>query len=228
MISQTGGLLMATIPEIPIRPKPNLMDEPAMIHPSAEVTADAVIGPRTRVWHHAQIREAARLGRECIIGKGVYIDVGVRLGDRVKVQNGASLYQGVEIEDGVFIGPSVICTNDKMPRAITPDGKLKSATDWTLGRTLIRYGASIGAGAIILPGVTIGRFAMVGAGAVVTRDVPDYGLVIGTPAKLRDFVCPCGSPLGITQGDLHETGLSLTISCLTCRQLIALNGFEKA
>ncbi len=162
------------------------------IHPSADVSAQAEIGEGTRVWHGAQIRERARIGRNCIISKNVYIDADVILGDNVKVQNNCSLYHGLEVADGVFIGPHVVFTNDRYPRAINPDGTLKSASDWVVGRTRLEYGAAIGAGAVIVTGVTIGRWAMVGAGAVVTRDVPDYGLVLGTPARLVGYVSAGG------------------------------------
>lgn len=165
------------------------------IHETAEVSDLAVVGEGTRIWHHAQVRERARVGRNCTVGKGVYIDFDVVVGDNVKIQNGCMLFHGSVVEDGVFLGPGVILTNDKLPRAINPDGTLKTDADWEVGTVHVRRGASIGAGAVVLPGVTIGRFAMVGAGAVVTRDVPDHGLVVGNPARLVGFVCFCGAPL---------------------------------
>lgn len=165
------------------------------IHPTAEVAATASIGPATRIWHEAQVRGGAKIGANCILGKGAYVDEGVIIGANVKIQNRASIYRDCTIEDGVFIGPHVCFTNDPFPRAINPDGTLKQADDWTAGRTLVRYGASIGAGAIILPSRTIGRFALVGAGAVVTRDVPDHGVVVGNPARLHGYACVCGNSL---------------------------------
>jgi acetyltransferase-like isoleucine patch superfamily enzyme len=141
------------------------------------------------------VREGVRIGRGCILSKGVYIDAGVVLGDNVKVQNYVSIYHGVTIEDGVFCGPHCVFTNDKQPRAVNPDGSLKAGDDWMLSETLVRTGASIGASAVIVCGVTIGAWAMVGAGSVVTRDVPDHGLVWGNPARLRGFVCACGQRL---------------------------------
>jgi acetyltransferase-like isoleucine patch superfamily enzyme len=165
------------------------------IHPTADVSPSAEIGPGTRVWHQAQIRERVRIGANCIVSKGVYIDFDVQVGDNVKIQNGAFLYHGCTIEEGVFVGPGVCFTNDRRPRAINPDGTLKGTDDWEVGRTLVRYGAAVGCGAIVLPGVTVGRFAMVGAGAVVSKDVPDHGLVLGTPARLVGFVCACGEKL---------------------------------
>jgi acetyltransferase-like isoleucine patch superfamily enzyme len=166
-----------------------------MIHPTGEVSPEAHIGSGTRIWHHAQVREGAVIGRNCIIGKDVYIDYDVVIGDNVKIQNGALVYHGVTVEDGVFIGPQACLTNDRVPRSITPHGCLKTGEDWTVGSILIRYGASIGAGAIVLPDVAIGRWAMVGAGAVVTQSVPDHGLVVGVPARLIGYVCRCGQRL---------------------------------
>ncbi|MDQ7062675.1 MAG: acyltransferase [candidate division KSB1 bacterium] len=161
-------------------------------HESAFVSPDAIIGADTKIWHGAQIREFARIGDECIIGKDVYIDTAVVVGNRCKLQNGVYLYNPTFIEDGVFVGPGAMTTNDKLPRAVNPDGSLKTSEDWVKGSVRIKTGASIGAGAIILPSVTIGSWAMVGAGSVVTRDVPDHALVAGNPAKIIGYVCKCG------------------------------------
>ena len=165
------------------------------IHPTAEVAADATIGDDTKIWHLVQIRPGVRIGCECIFGRGVYIDAHVTIGNRVKVQNYVSIYEGVTIEDGVFVGPHVVFTNDKLPRAINPDGSLKGASDWKISHTLVREGASLGANSIIVCGITIGRWAMVGAGSVVTRDVPDFGLVVGNPARVIGYVCKCGKQM---------------------------------
>ena len=166
-----------------------------MIHPTAEVSPRAKIGPGTKIWNEAQVREDAVVGANCIIGKGVYIVRDVVIGDNVKVQNRVSLFHGVTIEDGVFIGPHACLTNDKYPRAITPSGELKSNADWQEGKITVKRGASIGAGAVVLPDVTIGEFAMVAAGALVTRDVPAQALVVGNPARQRGYVCRCGRML---------------------------------
>lgn len=166
-----------------------------MIHPTADVSSEATVGEGTYIWHRAQVREEARIGSDCIIGKDAYVDSGVVVGSRVKIQNGALIYQGATIEDGVFIGPQVVVTNDMHPRAITPDGRLKRAGDWSVGRVLICYGASLGAGAIVLPGVTIGRFALVGAGAMVTHSVPPHGIAVGNPARHVGYVCPSAHTL---------------------------------
>jgi acetyltransferase-like isoleucine patch superfamily enzyme len=172
------------------------------IHPTAEVSPKAQIGAGTRIWHWVQIREGAVIGENCIIGKDVYIDFDVKVGSNVKIQNGSYLYHGLTVEDGVFIGPRAVFTNDVYPRSITPDGKLKGNDDWEVGPILIKYGASIGTGAIIIPNVTVGRFALVAAGAVVTRSVPDHGLVVGVPARLVGYVCKCGRKM-ISQGEVY-------------------------
>ena len=153
-------------------------------HPTAIVEPGALIGAHSKIWHYAQVRTGAHLGKNCVLGKSVFIDGGVIIGDNVKIQNFATLYLGLTVEDGVYIGPSVTFTNDKIPRAINPDGTAKLASDWVLLKTVIKHGASIGANATVLPGITIGEWAMVGAGTVVTKDVPAYAVVVGSPAKI--------------------------------------------
>jgi UDP-2-acetamido-3-amino-2,3-dideoxy-glucuronate N-acetyltransferase len=172
-----------------------VIDPSARIHPSADLEADVSVGPGTSIWHRAQLRTGASVGAECVIGRDAFIDEGVSIGDRVKIQNGALVYHGVSVEDGVFIGPGAILTNDRFPRSITADGELSSESDWTISEITLRYGCSVGAGAIIVAGSDVGRFATVGAGAVVTRDVPDHSLVVGNPARLLGWVCACGERL---------------------------------
>ncbi len=191
-----------------------------VIHPTAEVDPRAVIGAGTRIWHWTQVREGVQLGAESIVGKGCYLDADVQIGSRVKIQSNVSIFHGVTIEDGVFIGPHVCFTNDKAPRAINPDGSLKGATDWKISPILVRYGASLGANATIVCGITIGRFATVGAGAVVTRDVPDYGLVLGNPARLVGYVCACGGRL--PGGPLAPAAPAEQRTCPACGRQVEL------
>jgi acetyltransferase-like isoleucine patch superfamily enzyme len=172
-----------------------MTNPPFYIHPTAEVSPDAHIGAGTRIWRQVQVREHAQIGETCNIGKGVYIDAHVHIGSNVKIQNNVSLFEGVTLEDGVFVGPHVCFTNDMLPRAITPEGKLKSADDWEITPTLVKYGSSIGAGSIVICGLTIGEFALVGAGSVVTRDVSPHALVFGNPARQHGYVCRCARRL---------------------------------
>lgn len=173
------------------------------IHESADVSPRAQIGDGTSIWHLTQVREGARIGAGCILGKNVYVDFDVQVGNNVKIQNNSSLYHPLVVEDGVFIGPHVIFTNDRVPRAINPDGSLKTGDDWDALQTRVGYGAALGAGAIILPGVAIGRWSLVGAGSVVTRDVPNHALVVGNPARAIGFVCLCGNRLDRGNDTFH-------------------------
>lgn len=158
------------------------------IHSSAEVHQTATIWTWTSVRNRVQIRENVVIGKNCIISKGVYIDYWINIGDNVKIQNHVSIYHGVTIESWVFVWPHVCFTNDKFPRAINQDWTIKSNEDWIISPIVVKYGASIWANATICPWVTIGKFAMIGAGSVVTKDVPDYALVYGNPAKIHGKV----------------------------------------
>jgi len=155
------------------------------IHPTASVDARAEIGEGTRIWINVQVREGARIGRDCILSKDVYVDHAVIIGDRCKIQNSVSVYNGVTIEDEVFVGPNACFTNDKVPRANNPD--------WKVTPTLVRRGASIGANATIVCGSVIGEFAMIAAGAVVTRDVEPFALMMGNPARCVGYVDEAGN-----------------------------------
>lgn len=157
------------------------------IHESAEVSEKSSIGDGTKVWNLAQIREGAVIGKSCIISKNVYIDKDVRIGDRVKIQNNVNIYHGVVVGNDVFLGPSMTFTNDMFPRAFSDD--------WEVSETMVEDGASIGANATIVCGTSIGKYAMVGAGSVVTDDVGEYELVAGNPAKRIGWVCRCGGRL---------------------------------
>jgi len=188
------------------------------VHPTAEVSDEAVIGDGTSIWHHCQIRPRVHLGKNCILGKGVYVDADVHIGDNVKIQNYVSVYHGVSVEDGVFIGPHVCFTNDMRPRAINPDGSLKAADDWIVSQTLVKRGAALGANSTIRCGVTIGEWAMVGSGSVVTRDVPAHGLVYGNPARLHGFVCACGAEMD----KASQNGAVVVAVCPECQQKLEI------
>ncbi|HEY0536012.1 MAG TPA: acyltransferase [Actinoplanes sp.] len=165
------------------------------VAPTADVDERAAIGAGTRIWHLAQIREGASLGRDCNIGRGAYVGPGVTVGDNVKLQNYSLVYEPARLGDGVFVGPAAVLTNDEYPRAVTPDGRLKGGDDWTAVGVTIGDGAAIGARAVCVAPVTVGRWALVAAGAVVTKDVPDFALVVGVPARRVGWVGRAGRPL---------------------------------
>lgn len=157
------------------------------VHETAEVSTASQIGKGTKIWNQAQVRENSRIGEDCIISKNVYVDEHVIIGKRVKVQNNVNIYHGVTVEDDVFLGPSMTFTNDMFPRAFNDD--------WEISDTLVKKGASIGAHATIVCGNTIGEYAMIGSGSVVTKDVPAHALVVGNPAHQIGWVCQCGFKL---------------------------------
>lgn len=173
----------------------------ARIVDSAEVSPEATVEAGAAVWHLAQVREGARIGANCIVGRGAYVGSGVSLGDNCKIQNYALLYEPAVLGDGVFIGPAVVLTNDTYPRAIRPDGGLKSARDWDPVGVTIESGASIGARAVCVAPVTIGAWSTVAAGAVVVSDVPPFALVVGVPARRIGWVGRAGVPLTRAQED---------------------------
>jgi len=163
--------------------------------PSAQVDETARVGDGTIVWDLAQIREKAVLGTGCVIGRGAYVGPGVRIGDNVKLQNHALVYEPAELADGVFVGPAAVLTNDYFPRSVDPEGKLKRGGDWTPLAVRVAEGASLGARSVCVAPVDIGRWALVAAGAVVTRYVPDFALVVGVPARRVGWVGRAGEPL---------------------------------
>lgn len=169
------------------------------VHPTAEVSEEARIGDGTKIWNLAQVRENCVIGENCIISKNVYIDTQVKIGSRVKIQNNVNVYHGVVVEDDVFLGPSMTFTNDMYPRAFN--------NDWKITNTLVKHGASIGANATIVCGNTIGEYAMIGSGSVVTKDVPAHALVVGNPAKQIGWVCRCGCKLNVNN-KCEECGIT--------------------
>jgi len=180
------------------------------VHPTTNIEDNVEIGEGTKVWAYTHIRRDAKLGKNCVVAEGVFIDESSIIGDNCKIQNHAIVYHQAILENGVFIGPNVCFTNDKQPRAINPDGSLKSADDWVASTIKIGEGAAIGGHSCITPGVTIGKWAMAGSGSVITKDVPDYGLVFGNPARIRGFVCKCGKKLDEI---VSEEGENVTLKC---------------
>ncbi|MFP5333962.1 MAG: acyltransferase [Actinomycetes bacterium] len=165
------------------------------VHESADVADGVRLGDGTTIWHLAQVREGAHLGESCIVGRGAYVGAGVVLGDRCKLQNYALVYEPAVLGDGVFIGPAAVLTNDVFPRSVDPQGNLKRGDDWEQVGVTVADGASVGARAVCVAPVRIGRWAMVAAGAVVTKDVPDFALVAGVPARRIKWVGKAGVPL---------------------------------
>lgn len=180
-------------------------------HKTAIVESNS-IGEGTKIWHFAHVRVNSTIGKECNIGKSVYIDIDVVIGNRVKIQNFVSVYKGVTIEDDVFIGPAVTFTNDLYPRA-------EHWNEEDLVSSVVRKGASIGANSTIICGVEIGEYAMIGAGSVVTKDVPPFGLVTGNPAKLKGYVCYCGRKLGI---NIKDNIKKKQVTCAHCGKKILI------
>jgi acetyltransferase-like isoleucine patch superfamily enzyme len=194
------------------------LNGPFYSHPTSEISEDAKVGENTKIWHFAQVRERAVLGNNCIVGKGAYIGAGVKIGSGTKIQNFATIYQGVTIEDDVFIGPHVVFTNDKYPRAFS--------REWKILPTVVRRRASIGANSTVLCGLTIGTYSMVGAGSVVTRDVPPHALVVGNPAKAKSYICRCGNPI-ISAKRAQQIKRAVPIICSLCGESNVINPVDE-
>lgn len=159
------------------------------VHSSSYIDENVTIGEGTKIWHFCHIMSGARIGKHCTLGQNVFVGRNVIIGDNCKIQNNVSIYEGVILEENVFCGPSMVFTNDLTPRAAFPKGPERFV------KTLVKKGCSIGANAVILCGVTLGAYSFIGAGAVVTRDVPDYAIFFGHPARLQGWMCECGEKL---------------------------------
>lgn len=190
-----------------------------MIHKNAQIDQGASIGANVTIWSKSHVRELASIGANSVIGEDVYIDVGVFVGCNCKVQNGAYLYAPAHLEDGVFVGPNVVLTNDKFPRAVDVDGQLKESSDWIRVGVRVLGGASIGAGTICVAPLVIGKWALIAAGSVVTRDVPNFALVSGNPARFVKWVGRSGFPL-------EQTSTYFYRCPKTSERYELINGFE--
>lgn len=178
------------------------------IHPTAIIDAPVDIGDGVSIWHFCHVSKGTQIGKDCVLGQNVTVGPDVRIGDGCKIQNNVSIYRGVTLEDQVFVGPSVVFTNVINPRAFIP----RMAE---LRTTIVHTGASLGANSTIVCGVSIGRYAMVGAGAVVTRDVPNFAVVYGNPARVHGWVCRCGVRLAeLMQDEWRAEGIGDT--CRAC------------
>ena len=189
------------------------MEKNYFVHESSYVDEPCEIGEGTRIWHFSHVMAGSKIGRRCNIGQNVVISPQVRIGDNVKIQNNVSVYTGVELEDDVFCGPSMVFTNVTNPRShVSRKDEYRA--------TLVRQGASIGANATVVCGNTIGRYAFIGAGAVVTRDVPDYAMVVGNPGRVRGWMCQCGVKLGLS----NNPGKDERVSCSACGAVYSKTG----
>lgn len=179
-------------------------------HETACIDDGAEIGAGTRIWHFSHVMPGSKLGKNCNLGQNVVISPQCVIGNNVKIQNNVSIYTGVNLEDDVFCGPSMVFTN-----VINPRSHIERKDEYK--KTLVKQGATIGANATIICGATLGRYCFIGAGTVVTRDVPDYGLIVGNPGRLRGYVCSCGDKLGIDVGDEDVDD----VACSSCSRRFA-------
>jgi len=181
------------------------------VHSSAEVSEKAKIGKGTKIWNHAQIRENTIIGENCVISKNVYIDFEVKIGNNVKIQNNVNVYNGVELKDNVFVGPNSTFSNDLRPRAFLWN-------ETKVVKTLVKEGASIGAGSIIKCGIKLGKYSMTGIGSVLTKSIPDHALAYGNPAKIKAFVCFCGNKLK----KIKEEKQNIKMQCEECKKQVLI------
>jgi UDP-2-acetamido-3-amino-2,3-dideoxy-glucuronate N-acetyltransferase len=198
-------------PGIEKRPLKMTIDKSYYAHPTAIVESE-IIGEGTKIWHFAHVRQGSKIGKNCIIGKSVYIDIGAEIGNNVKVQNFVSVYRGVTIEDDVFVGPSVTFTNDLYPRAFIWDEE-------HVVPTLVSKGASIGANATLVCGITVGEYAMIGAGSLVAEDVPPFALILGNPGRQRGWVCYCGQRLKTAPQEVRGRAV---YKCPACKRDVVI------
>ena len=176
------------------------------VDPTAVIDDGVTLGDGTKVWHFVHIMGGARIGKNCVVADYVSVGRGVKIGDNVKLENRATVYEGVTVEDNVFVGPHVTFTNDLYPRSFNKD--------WKTVPTTVKRGSSIGAGSVIVCGVTVGEYAMIGAGSTVTCDVPAYALAFGNPARIRAFVCRCGKKLTVSK----KTEAQVLMTCSACKE----------
>jgi len=208
VLEQATACLLGDEPPDP--GKPEKPEQDWFVHPTSVVDNDVEIGAGTKIWHYSHVQSGSRIGKQCTFGQNVNVANHVRIGDHVKVQNNVSIYEGVELEDYVFCGPSMVFTNIMNPRCKYP----QRGSQYYL-KTLVRERASIGANATIVCGHTLGRHALIGAGAVVTKDVPDYGVMVGVPARRTGWACECGQVLPKFEG---------TVACPRCQREYRLEG----
>lgn len=188
-----------------------------MISNTAEISKNVSIGNNSNIWSYSQIREGATIGNNCIIGRNVYIDHNVKIGSNVKIQNNALIYYKTIIEDDVFVGPATCLTNDKYPRSTNNKGKIKNTKDWKAGTIVVKKGASIGANTIILTNVTIGSYALIGAGTVVTHSVPSFSVVTGNPGQIIGYICKLNHKI-----KLSKLTTSNNIYCQSCKKFYSV------
>ena len=181
------------------------------VDPTAVIDKEVKLGKGTKIWHFVHIMKDAIIGKDCVIADYVYVGKGVKIGNNVKIENRATIFEGVTIDDNAFVGPHVVFTNDLYPRSIKPN--------WKIFPTFVKKGCSLGAGSVIVCGVTIGEYAMIGAGSVVTKDVPPFSLNYGNPSRVRGFICSCGKKFK----KVKKTEKNVLMECSDCKQICEIS-----